>query len=75
MSETQRKHFLTNYIVDQITAFLMEDRGISIEQALDIIYSSRLYDALLDEQTGLSSYSPSYIYELLKAEQDNSIFR
>lgn len=53
-----------------MTAYLIEDRHISLGQALDIIYNSRVYDLLLDESTDLTSDSPSYIYELLKQEQE-----
>ena len=68
MSDESRRSFLINYAVDQLTAFLMEDREVSLEQALDIIYSSKTYDLLLDDSTGLTSESPSYLYELLKVE-------
>ena len=70
MSQDKQRQFLVNYAVDQMTAFLIEDRHISLGQALDIIYNSRVYDLLLDESTDLTSDSPSYIYELLKQEQE-----
>lgn len=65
--ETQRQ-FLVNYVIDQMTAFLMEDCHITLGQALDIIYSSRVYDLLQDDTVDLASNSPAYIYELLKQE-------
>lgn len=68
MNNAAKRQFLVNYAIDQMTAFLIEDRNISLEQALDLIYSSRVYDLLLDEETELTSRSPSYIYELLKQE-------
>ena len=68
--ETQRQ-FLVNYARDQMTAFLMEDRHIPLGQALDLIYSSRVYDLLQDETVDLASNSPAYIYELLKQELDS----
>lgn len=42
--------------------------NISLEQALSTIYSSRIYDLLLDSTIDLVADSPSYIYELLKDE-------
>lgn len=68
MSEEARRQFLVNYAVDQMTAFLIEDRHISLEQALDLVYSSRVYDLLQDEAADLTSSSPAYIYELFKRE-------
>ena len=70
MSIDKQRQFLVNYAIDQMTAYLIEDLHISLGQALDIIYNSRVYDLLLDESTDLTSYSPSYIYELLKQEQE-----
>ena len=68
MSEETQSQFLVNYAIDQITAFLMEDCHITLGQALDIIYSSRVYDLLQDDTVDLASNSPAYIYELLKQE-------
>ena len=68
MSEGAQRQFLIDYAIDQMTSFLIVDRKIPLEQALDIVYSSRLYDLLQDETAGLTSNSPAYIYELLKQE-------
>ena len=68
MSEETRTQFLVNYAIDKLTAFLMEDRDISLEQALDIIYTSRVYELLQDRAADLTADSPAYIYELLKDE-------
>lgn len=68
MSDDNLRQFLVNYIVDQLAGFLIEDLKISLESALDIVYSSPIYDLLLDEGTGLTANSPSYVYELLKSE-------
>ncbi len=38
MSDESRRDFLINYIVDKLTAFLIEDRGLPIEQALDVVF-------------------------------------
>lgn len=68
MSEEIQRQFLIDYAIDQMTAYLIEDRHISLEQALNIVYSSRVYDLLQDETADLTSNSPAYIYELLKQE-------
>lgn len=76
MSEETRTQFLVNYAIDKLTAFLMEDRDISLEQALDIIYTSRVFELLQDRAAGLTADSPAYIYELLKDEiQTHHFFR
>ena len=68
MSEGAQRQFLIDYAIGQMTSFLIEDRKIPLEQALDIVYSSRIYDLLQDETAGLTSNSPANIYELLKQE-------
>lgn len=68
MSDESRRDFLINYIVDKLTAFLIEDSGLPIEQALDVVYSSNLYELLCDKTADLTSESPSHLYELLKSQ-------
>lgn len=68
MSEETQREFLVNYAIDKLTAFLMEDNHIPLEQALDTIYSSRIYDLLQDKAADLTADSPAYLYELLKDE-------
>ncbi|MBR3303454.1 MAG: hypothetical protein IKI67_04640 [Bacteroidales bacterium] len=64
MSTEERRQFLINYAIDKIIAYLIEERGISLEEALDVVYSSEAIEILQDETIALTSYSPSYIYEL-----------
>ena len=60
--------FIINSDVERMTKYLIEDKGISIIHALDIIYNSNIYQKLLDRKTGLYLYSPAYIYDYLKEE-------
>ncbi len=68
MSDENRREFLVNYAVDQIVGYLIEDGEMSIEQALNRVYTSRTFALLNDPESGLASESPAYIYELLKRE-------
>lgn len=70
MSEESRKQFLANYAVDQLVRYLIEERQMSMEDALDSVYTSRTFNLLQDSTVDLTSDSPSYIYELLKKELD-----
>lgn len=63
-----KRDFLKNRIVDQITLFLMRDFNLSMSDALDVVYNSDLYNALIDDETGLYLESPSYVYEFMKRE-------
>lgn len=60
--------FIINSNVEQIAFYLQEDYGLSVIEALDKIYNSKIYDKLLNSQTGLYLQSPDYIYDYLKAE-------
>lgn len=68
MTAQVQKDFLVSHIVDRLTEYLILDNSIDIAEALKIIYQSKVYQQLQDEDGGLYSQSPSYIYELLKNE-------
>ena len=48
--------------------WLMEDFKYSLEEALDCVYNSELFEKLQDLETGLYYQSSGYNYELLKEE-------
>ena len=72
MSEKQIQDYLVNRIVDQLTTYLIEDKGIGISEALEAVYSSHIYDLLQIKEGDLFSQSPSYVYEMLKKELETS---
>lgn len=51
-----------------IALMLMNDKGIGIEEALRLLYSSKTYENLKRKTTGLYFQSPGYIYEYLRRE-------
>ena len=68
MSEQQITDFLTNHIVDQMVTFLVEDRKMGIEEALDAVYSSKVYEMLMVKDNYLISQSPGYVFSYLEKE-------
>ncbi|MDH6304823.1 hypothetical protein M2459_001559 [Parabacteroides sp. PF5-5] len=62
------QEFLTEYILKDITAYLMDDEGIDMTTALRFIYNSETYTKLIDAETGLYTQSSAYVYEFLKDE-------
>ncbi len=60
--------FVINSDVERMAQYLIEDNGVTIINALDIIYNSQIYQKLQDRKTGLYLYSPAYIYNYLKEE-------
>ena len=60
--------FIINSDVERMAQYLVEDDGMTIIRALDIIYNSNIYQKLQDRKTGLYLYSAAYIYDCLKEE-------
>lgn len=61
-------NILINAVVKDMATWLMEDFKYSLEEALDCVYSSELFESLQDLSTGLYYQSSGYNYELLKDE-------
>lgn len=62
------QEFLTEYIIKDVTEYLMNDEALEIQDALRFIYNSDTYSKLLDKETDLYTQSSGYIYELLRVE-------
>ena len=60
--------FMTEELVKEIALRLMDERGMTMKQALDTIYNSETYTKLLDECIGLFSQSTVYVYSILETE-------
>lgn len=59
---------LINARIKDMAMWLMEDFKYSLEEALDCVYNSELFEKLQDLETGLYYQSSGYNYELLKEE-------
>ena len=51
-----------------LVARLMEERSLTMREAMDIVYSSRTYEALQNLKTGLYFQSPAYVFDELTKE-------
>ena len=61
-------------ITQDVIAYLIEDNNISINQAMDVVYNSILFDKLSDVETGLYREGSAYVYSLLLDELKNGVF-
>ena len=59
---------MLNAHIKDMATWLMEDFKYSLEDALDCVYNSELFEKLQDLSTGLYYQSSAYNYELLKDE-------
>ena len=58
-------------IVKDLISRLMEERGLTMQDAFDKVYNSRLFEKLNDPKTGLYFQSSGYVYSYLQEELDN----
>lgn len=70
LSHSEIAEVLIENILSELTQYLMEDYGYTLEQALDCVYSSHLLSLLQQEDDELYVQSPAYLYELLKQEME-----
>ena len=59
-------------IVKDMISRLMEERDLSLQQAFDAVYTSRLFEKLGDPKTGLFFQSSGYVYSFLIEELDKT---
>ena len=59
-------------IVKDLISRLMEERGLSMQEAFDQVYNSRLFEKLNNPQTGLYFQSSGYVYSYLLDELDKA---
>jgi len=57
-------------IVKDLIARLMDERGLLMQEAFDLVYNSRLFEKLNDPKTGLYFQSSGYVYSYLQEEID-----
>lgn len=59
-----------NYLKEQVTArmiqILVEERGYSLEDAIDKVYTSLIFEKLSSPATGLFYQSPRYILSYME---------
>jgi len=60
--------FVVRHIVEEMVSYLVEDTNVSIPEAFERVYTTRLYADINDPKTHLYRYSPSYLYQRLQAE-------
>ncbi len=59
------------FITQRIVQYLMNDRDMKVDEAMNLFYNSIVFEKLHDEETGLYLESPLYVYDLLKNEIRN----
>ena len=60
--------FMIETLTSEMIARLMEERSLTMREAMDIVYRSKTYSALNNVKTGLYFQSPVYLYDHLQQE-------
>lgn len=60
--------YMTESVTADLAEFLSKDFGMSVSEALDLLYNSDTYAKLTDRNTGLYFQSSLYVYSFLKKE-------
>jgi hypothetical protein len=59
---------LKEFVTADVISSIMEDTGISADEAMDRFYNSQVFEGLEDAGTGLYRESSRYVYDLYKDE-------
>ena len=59
-------------IVKDLIARLMDERGLTMQQAFDAVYISHLFEKLSNPKTGLYFQRSGYVYSFLESELRHS---
>ncbi len=68
---TNQQQEMIEYTTQDVIGYLIEDNGITMEQAMEQFYMSDTFEKLSDIETGLYLDGSAYVYELLKRENQN----
>ena len=60
--------FMIEELVKELALRLIDERNMTMKQALDTIYNSETYSKVLDIRTSLFSQSTAYVYSILETE-------
>ena len=60
---------MIEYTIQEVIGYLIEDNGITMDQAMEKFYLSDTFEKLNDVETGLYLEGSTYIYELYKREK------
>ena len=63
---------MKNEIVKDLIARLIDERGLTMQEAFDAVYTSRLFEKLSNPKTGLYFQSSGYVYSFLDSELEET---
>lgn len=70
LQEEQDRQFQIECLTNELVTMLMEERGLTMEQAMDAVYSSHTFEKVERASTGLFYQGPVYVMDMLRDELD-----
>ena len=67
-NKDQIRDYLVSNTIDKMVEFLIVNENLSLDQAMDMVYSSDAIKKLQNVEGELFVQSPDYVYELIKKE-------
>ena len=66
--EEQSKQFQIECLTNELVTMLMEERDLTMEQAMDIVYGSHTFEKVEKSSTGLYYQRDVYVMDRLREE-------
>lgn len=63
--------FMVEGMTSDLVQILIDRKGLSLPEAMDVVYYSKTYEHLLNPETRLYFQSPGYVYSYLEDELNN----
>jgi hypothetical protein len=61
---------MMDFVTSGVVASIMEETGVSVQEAMKTFYNSEVFNRLMDVETGLYRESGGYVYDLYKIERE-----
>lgn len=68
VQEEQDRQFQIECLTNELVAMLMEERSLTMEQAMDTVYSSHTFEKVERTSTGLFYQGSVYVMDMLREE-------
>lgn len=68
MKHSNEIQFQIEFLTQNLIKMLMQDKSLSMEEAMDIVYNSETYKKIENEKSGLYYQSPIYVMDILGHE-------
>lgn len=66
--EEQDRQFQIECLTNELVVMLMEERSLTMEQAMDTVYSSHTFEKVERTSTGLFYQGSVYVMDMLREE-------